>query len=1209
MWFSWVLRIAAAAGALLFCATGALAGTTGTLSGFIADGMTRVPLAGATVSVVSPSQRASIVTDAAGHFAFLALAPDTYTVTVSAPGYDTNSVAGETVVADQTVTLNVSARKALQTIGRVASRAANDLVKPGTSADVYSVNATTQDKGAAFGGGGNLNSAWSALTAVPGVFVQPGQGGYVGAAPALSIRGGDYDQIGYEIDGVPVNRAFDNYPSGPTSSLGQQELQVYTGAAPANAEAQGLSGFINQVIRTGTYPGFRTVSGDIGGPAYYHKFSIETSGATADRNVSYYVGLGGYNQDFRYVDQFQGAGVSGLYGTALAPCSPAFSAALAPSCYTNGAYNGNTGAGENPLFGPGGFGPHAGAYVLGSQSLFTPNGVLADRDSVVNLHFGFPHANGTKDDLQLLFVNNYINTQFYDSQNDQGGTADLAALGLGSHYVNGYQYNGSTGVPLPSGYASALVNYEFPNAVTNGQPNTVADPAPIPPDVRDATANNQAILKAQYTHAIGSTALLKLYGYTYYSDWSYLGPNTLNTDFYGFPNDYELHSHTRGLSAQFSDQIGSQNLLNLQAAYTTASTLRDNNTQIFNAGDEFATLVSASNPLAGVCYTTSGTPAPCSSSSTYVTFAQAAATPVVAPAARCGGGACEYLAVENGLHATANTVAPKFASASLTDQWKPTNKLTIDGGLRFDRFEFDGANTDTGAARTFFYNAFNLDNCVAPGGAAIVPRATPGGPCPAGATPANFTNPSGTVIEAYSEFQPRMGFTYALSPATVLRGSYGRFAQAPNSSFQQYDTLQANAPAQLYGVYGFQKFGFTTPDHSVVPPTSDNLDVSIEHQFARDTAIKLSPFSRVTQNQIQNFDLNQQTAFVSGLNVGRQTSQGVEFELDKGNFTREGIAAKFTLAYTNSYIRYGSLQNGSSIIDPLNAQIRNYNAYTSFCAAHPGSPNCSGGTTVSGVAAAPCYTTAGVAVTTCTAADVANPYWNAPVQALLDPNGNYPTFDTFPAGVGSAVAGYGAPYTATLLLQYKHRKLAVTPAVQMFAGQRYGAPATTLGVAPDSCTGISGPASGDPRYPYGAAGGSGFNYADCTAILGFATTAAGTPTGGIPDAFTGKFDTIGAFAAPGQLLLHLQLSYDVTPRVSIVANLANIINRCFGGTKTAFAISGACSYQVIAGGTTGAVGNTYNPGSPVQPYAATPYSPSWTNISPFGIYVSARVKI
>ena len=98
---------------------------------------------------------------------------------------------------------------------------------------------------------------------MPGVFIASGQAGYIGSGSTngatISIRGGDYDQIGYELDGIPVNRAFDNYPSGSISSLGQQELQVYTGATPANSEAEGLSGYINQVIRTGTAPASRNL--------------------------------------------------------------------------------------------------------------------------------------------------------------------------------------------------------------------------------------------------------------------------------------------------------------------------------------------------------------------------------------------------------------------------------------------------------------------------------------------------------------------------------------------------------------------------------------------------------------------------------------------------------------------------------------------------------------------------------------------------------------------------------------------------------------------------------------------------------------------------------------------------------------------------------------------------------------------------------------
>jgi hypothetical protein len=1190
-----------------------LAGTTGTLTGQVNDVASHLPLAGAKVTVTSPSQSASVATDSSGHFAFLSLSPDTYLLSVTYPGYDQSTVTGVTVIADASRTVNVTSSKTLQTIGKVTSRSSTDLVKPGTTADVYSINPTQQDKLSGLGGGGNLNSAFSALASVPGVYVAPGTAGY-NTFGDVSIRGGDYDQVGYEVDGVPINRAFDSYPSGTTSSLGQQELQVYTGAAPANAEAQGISGYINQVIKTGTYPASTLLTGDLGGPAYYHKFSIETGGATASRNFSYYIGLGGYNQDFRYVDQFNGSGVGTLYGTPIAPCeplTPTGGPTPAQSCYNGTQYNGFTGG--NYEYG-------SGSYVLGSAGLLSQSSI-ADRTSVVNLHFGLPHKDGTKDDLQLLLDVDHLATQYYDSTNDQGGAAYLTAIGFGTpFYIDGYQYNGTTGGLLPKNYTGGgVAPYLFPNSGSRPFSDlATGNVVNIPVNERDGISNDQNIAKIQYTKTLGTNALLKVYGYTYYSDWLQNGPQGTYADYIaGSSPDYELESHTRGVSAQFTDQLGSNNLLTFQGAYTTASTLRDNNTEMFdglygptdvNNRTVFAALVDSSNPYSGTCYTKAGAPVACfsaptsfNSAASFLTLLQAYNGGVPAATGKCGGGPCQYLVVGNGQYATYNTVTPQFTSVSLTDEFKPTSKLTIDGGIRLDRYAYVGSDTTGTPARTFFYNAFNLDTCVTTKAPIdLLERLTPGGACPAGSAPADFTNPSGNVTEAYNEYQPRVGATYSLDPATVVRANYGRFAQAPSSAYQQYNALQPDAPGLLYGTYGFQTFGFTTPNHTVTAPTSDNLDFSLEHQFGRDTSIKFSPFLRKTQNQIQNFYLNQESGFVSGLNVGDQTSEGFEFELDKGNFSRNGLAAKLSLAYTNSYIKYQPLTNGSSVIAPLNAQIKTYNAYTSFCASNPTAAECAGGTTASGAVGAPCYTTGGAAVLTgCTAADIANPYWNAPPQGLLDPNGNYASFDTITSGIGSSVAAYGAPYTATLLVQYKHDKFAITPALQFFAGQRYGAPSSTLGIAPDTCApgAALGPTAGDPRYSYGSAGGSSFNYADCGQI-----------TGGIPDPYTGKFDNIGQFVSPSNLLLHVQLSYDITPRVSLVVNVVNILNECFGGSKTGFTVPGACGYGIVGAGTSGDIGNLYNPGQAIQPYVNTPYDPTFASI-PFGVFVSARVKI
>ena len=118
-----------------------------------------------------------------------------------------------------------------------------------------------------------------------------------------------------------------------------------------------------------------------------------------------------------------------------------------------------------------------------------------------------------------------------------------------------------------------------------------------------------------------------------------------------------------------------------------------------------------------------------------------------------------------------------------------------------------------------------------------------------------------------------------------------------------------------------------------------------------------------------------------------------------------------TLAYTNSYINYTPLPNGSSVLTPLNAAIQQYNAYTKGCAAggtYAGTALCAGTTATGAAPGQSCYTVGGNCV--------ANPYYSAPTQGLLSTSGNYATFDILPSGIGSAVDGYGAPYTATLVI-------------------------------------------------------------------------------------------------------------------------------------------------------------------------------------------------
>ena len=160
----------------------------------------------------------------------------------------------------------------------------------GVTSDVYSVNAAGQKAASTLAGSGSMTQAYGAIASAPGVNIPSNQQGWY---QSVYIRGGDVDQVAYEFDGIPMTRQSDLAPIGTLTSLGNQEVQVYTGGTPATSNSSGLAGYINQVIKTGTFPGYATADFGIGGPAFYHQATVEVGGATPDRLFSYYVGLVG----------------------------------------------------------------------------------------------------------------------------------------------------------------------------------------------------------------------------------------------------------------------------------------------------------------------------------------------------------------------------------------------------------------------------------------------------------------------------------------------------------------------------------------------------------------------------------------------------------------------------------------------------------------------------------------------------------------------------------------------------------------------------------------------------------------------------------------------------------------------------------------------------------------------------------------------------
>jgi hypothetical protein len=1180
----------------------AYAGTTGSITGVVAR-TGGGPIAGARVAAISPSQTVTVTTDASGRFSMLSLAPDTYTITVSKEGFESSTTTGVSVFADQVQTLRIPLQASLRTIARVTARSSMDVVKPGTTTDVYSVNSTVTQAAEGIGGGGNLNNAYSAIGAVPGVFVPPNQQGW---DETVYIRGGNYDQIGYEFDGVPVNRSFDNYPGSTAGTLGQQELQVYAGGGTAGESATGLAGFINQVIKTGTYPGYATVSGGVGTPTYYHSLQVEAGGATPDRLFSYYVGVGGYNQDYRYLDQFNGSNLGDVWGYPAIAFNTANLdfAGVYPTCGYNppsgqGYYDGPN---PSPIWDPFTLNPGQNGYVPlpvntlnkhavgndpGCYQTITPAysayGVsnLADRESVVNLHIGIPHRHDAgRDDIQVLYNVVALQTQFNSSQNDLGPNVitelsqyeygpkyavpevwpDFVTWPSGTHF--GESANGISPVPYfaPSSPGNRCANIT-PYA-TPGTPPVIPGACPggtfsaVPPDNRDSFWNNASIVKLQYQHNIGSNAYFRIYGYSFYSDWLQTSALSWGTPFYGFgalSYDYELESHTRGLAFTYENQLSSAHLLSFDVNYTTASTNRYNNDNFNNGLGSLATnLTNGTECFAW--YTGSiykggqvykqGQPAPCNSALTSGSFGD----PIPNPAIGVPG--ANWQVTYTGNSGFVNTVEPNFTAVALQDLWTPTDKLNINLGLRDELYEYNLANTSNNG-QNFWFLAGQNEFCYNP--ITLAPYFIPTPPasgrppipfvgfnCPIDksipAHPVQTVHPNGqdghlllsnnypSSISDYA-FTPQLGLTYTLDPDTVLRFSAGRYAQEPETYQIQYNAKDNNLAYDLF--QAFWQYGYTTPLHNALVQYSDNYDASYERRFkGTDMSIKVTPYFRYATNQVYSIGLP--FGLSGGLNSGVERVAGFETEFTKGDFNKNGLSFLISYTYTNAAERWNSFP-GTSInpIDPYNQDIANFNGLTragggSQCYQNNGAgnvfpdPKC--------IQLKPGYN-----------APIWNPYYSMSPQPLLARNGWYP--------VGLDYA-YLSPNVLSALVNYKHNRFNITPAVTFNEGSLYGNPADVLGIDPRTCTGNSAGLINSKihvKNPLQA------DYTTC----GLAATQNGTSAGElfIPNPQTGVFDDFGAFRQPNQVNFSVQLGYQLSPRIKANLLLANLVNACFGGSS------------------------------------------------------------
>ncbi|HEV7180108.1 MAG TPA: TonB-dependent receptor, partial [Candidatus Baltobacteraceae bacterium] len=1149
----------------VFCqGTWALAGTTGGISGQVTNDA-GAPIAGAKVLLNSPSQQGAATTDNSGRFTLLSLAPDTYSIAIEKEGYDPVSYTGVSIFADNNQVLSFKMNKVLKTIAKVTSRSAGDVVKSGVTQDIYNVNATSIQKSAVLGGGGNLDSAYSAIASVPGVNVPIGGMGW---NQPTYVRGSQSFFTGFEYDGIPVNRAFDNYNSSTESNLGLQELQVYTGGGPAANSSSGTSGFINQVIKTGTFPGFANLIGGIGADAFYHKLSVEAGGASPDRNFSYYVGLSGVNTGARIIDNNNGAsymGPGGIFQNYLN--SSAYSGAGAAQNFTGAQALCNV-TSSTPFSGPTGSAP---TCLVSFNGLYGFVSNISDRENIVNFHFGIPRKNGLRDDLQLLYSASSLRSTVYSSANDLGTTIDpVTGFTTGQDLFSLFN-TGAVGNP-GAAYANATVyNQPFGTSIAGvtptqyQQPSSVQNGTYIPVNQRDSFFNDTGIVKLQYTHALSDRAYVRAFGYTFFSDWTQAGmvDGAFGENPYdGIPPNYDLITHTVGGELQFADQLNEKNLLQVTGNYTQASSVRFNNTG-YLGGSSPVGLISQ-NGGTYTCYDkTSGGAVPCFSSS-YKTSASAIAAGGVppVPAAAAAAGASWDTLWDGEASGTYNTVKPKFGFIALNDEFRPSDKLLLDAGVRYENFMYGLQNSNT-PANQFYSQIVSNYTCYAPGYGVATQPLPPGvappapvqyinGDCNTGLTNKGFQIPNGvtyvhpngqaqdgvTAVPNFTASSPnsysqnfyslRLSATYTQSPDTVWRVSGGRFTEPPISASTQY-LYSSGAGNTLWA--NFENLGFFSPFHAIPAQSATQYDLSLErHIRGTDMSFKLTPFYNFTNQYQADAFIGQ--GFVTQVPVGNFRSYGVELGVTKGDFSRNGLSGQVSLSYTNAKMQYknefgGQLPNG---VVGLNNAISAYNTLANGAKCYTPSTVSSSGTV-----------TPGSPDPSCAATSIVNPYFGKPAQGLLDPNGWYPaeTF-AYQPGVNTIGGYYDSPWVGSMILNYRKDKFAITPSLQFAQGTSYGSPYDVLGYDPRLC-GSNSSAS--------AITTAGTNPQQCNylSLTGGTTSPVGYLY--VPNPQTGSFATLGAFREPSIVTGNIQLSYDVSPRISAQLTLANVFHSCFGGTK------------------------------------------------------------
>ncbi len=429
--------------------TRALAETGGIISGTVTDDRTHAAVAGAQVTAKSPSGIYHAVTDAKGHFRFLSVLPDTYSLSAAHPGYLPYSVTIVVLNGSQQ-TVNVPLSKTLKVIASTHARSAGSAFQRGMTIDTYTVTGSQIDT--VMGKSFNANEN-DLLRSIPSVTIDK-----TGTA---SIRGGFAFEAAYEFEGIDYTSPQPNLQNTLQNIdnfnllNGVGSVQLIPGAGDATHGDTG-TGLIMFTAKNGTYPSYFHVDAEALLFPYLHQLGLEWGWADPSQRLSNYAGFIGIRRAFQYGIPGAAANTLGTLGTNAA--------SLDSTIDPNLVY-------YAPQF-------------------------LASDDFVDNLIYRFGRNNSQR--LQFFIQDQSVNQTL-----DYGGFQYLPYIsgGTTSGKCAPYPVIGSQGLPVNS----APQNYACDNLIPlfPGQPNTYAFVS-----APDEQKSPFLAYKLEYDINLGSSSLL-----------------------------------------------------------------------------------------------------------------------------------------------------------------------------------------------------------------------------------------------------------------------------------------------------------------------------------------------------------------------------------------------------------------------------------------------------------------------------------------------------------------------------------------------------------------------------------------------------------------------------------------------------------------------------------------------------------------------------